>query len=732
MANRLTDDELRESLKEYGEDVGPITPTTRSTWERRLNNFRKSKGLNRKSTLNAFSSDDSEIENSTSSTRRSKRTSLNSSYSPSASSFDDNTFKKPTSPSFTVQGRHLEKPNHLKNQNFLSKLNKNVARSTFDVETSDSDFDSDFSPLFKTSRRTRKKSSRNSTTTDFKDASPSRNSQMPVNSFRGKPPLDSTWQPSSSESRFHHYNSTVNRLKPDHIVGQSYHTNGYLSSTLTNGELNEERVEEGSPTNYSHYHIVGQSYHTNGYLSNTLTNGELNEERVEEGSSTNYSHCISWFILFGAATFFIVIGILYVMELQKNTHLADSKFCEKMNEEDCENLILLSRELHQLLTTNAGIYDCATDEENLTREMTIPDARIAMKDYFNHETKYEGDKFEFLFTKSVLLLIRFPEMGIKSYPVYEEEKKGVLSLQVNETIPFSALEAIQGSKSLMCRIRLSLKWTLTKIILLCGVGVLLSVCFFVTKLWKKRKEDQEKMFYEMVEKVIDILQETSEWSVSSEPYKAVVKVRDAVIPAKERRGKLWLWDRVVAFIEENESRVSVEYRTINGEDFKVWKWQPFTTTENEGGKQGKVWQGQAFSSLGKGRNTMYSLSPCLKIRNMFDSEVEYEESWQTSIQDAILEKCEGNDGIRHIAIDTSNNEGCVYMLCSSSETAGKAFNDLHGWWFDGKLVTVKYIPYKRYLERFPESEHCTASLKPSNNKRLSLSTPFFSSALERS
>ncbi|XP_035204767.1 inner nuclear membrane protein Man1-like [Stegodyphus dumicola] len=256
------------------------------------------------------------------------------------------------------------------------------------------------------------------------------------------------------------------------------------------------------------------------------------------------------------------------------------------------------------------------------------------------------------------------------------------------------------------------------------------------------------MFYEMVEKVIDILQDSQDISYQSDsnvgPYKAVVTIRDTLIPAKERKDKLWLWDKVVAFIEENESRVSVEYKTINGEDFKVWRWNPCTPAEHEGGKQGKVWQGQAFNSLGKGRNPTYSPTPCLKIRNMFDSEVEYGDDWQISIRDAILEKCEGNDGIRHIAVDTSSNEVreiCdfnsayfvgVYMLCSSTEAAGKAFNALHGWWFDGKLVTVKYLRYERYLERFPEAENCVEPLKPSNNKRLSLSTPFFSSALERS
>lgn len=46
-----------------------------------------------------------------------------------------------------------------------------------------------------------------------------------------------------------------------------------------------------------------------------------------------------------------------------------------------------------------------------------------------------------------------------------------------------------------------------------------------------------------------------------------------------RKEKLWLWEKVVAFIEENESRVSVEYKTINGEDFKVWRWNPSSSSE---------------------------------------------------------------------------------------------------------------------------------------------------------
>lgn len=43
------------------------------------------------------------------------------------------------------------------------------------------------------------------------------------------------------------------------------------------------------------------------------------------------------------------------------------------------------------------------------------------------------------------------------------------------------------------------------------------------------------------------------------------------------------------------------------------------------------------------------------------------------------------------------------MLCASNQAAGRAFQALHGAWFDGRLVTVKFIRLHRFHQRFPES-----------------------------
>ena len=69
---------------------------------------------------------------------------------------------------------------------------------------------------------------------------------------------------------------------------------------------------------------------------------------------------------------------------------------------------------------------------------------------------------------------------------------------------------------------------------------------------------------------------------------------------------------------------------------------------------------------------------------------EFGKDWHVKIQDAILEKCGQNHGILHIAVDKTSSEGCVYVKCTTTETAGQAYRALHGWWFDGKSNTPGY------------------------------------------
>ena len=168
---------------------------------------------------------------------------------------------------------------------------------------------------------------------------------------------------------------------------------------------------------------------------------------------------------------------------------------------------------------------------------------------------------------------------------------------------------------------------------------------------------------------------------------------------------------------------------IQGEEFAVWRWLQQTHTNGS-----KVWQGQA---CGEKESSMIlprkSHTPCLKVRNMFDLDIEYGDDWHIPIQDAILEKCGADHQIVHMAVDKTSREGCVFLKCGTSEAAGDAFRALQAWWFDGKLVTVKFLRLERYHERFPDAVRYTnIPLKPSNENRRSLSQPFHRSIIETS
>jgi hypothetical protein len=134
-----------------------------------------------------------------------------------------------------------------------------------------------------------------------------------------------------------------------------------------------------------------------------------------------------------------------------------------------------------------------------------------------------------------------------------------------------------------------------------------------------------------------------------------------------------------------------------------------------------AWQGDAFN---RSEKLVHSPTPCLKIRNMFDTNtIESDPLCTVRIHNDILEKCCAsrnphtnkliiiNNSILHISCDKKSKEGCVYVKCSSNEAAGRAYQALNGTWYNGKLLTVKFLRNDRYLERFPESINATKPLQ---------------------
>lgn len=226
--------------------------------------------------------------------------------------------------------------------------------------------------------------------------------------------------------------------------------------------------------------------------------------------------------------------------------------------------------------------------------------------------------------------------------------------------------------------------------------------------YKKRKNEE---IYSMVEQIIDIIsQETED---SGEPYISVDHVRDTLISPQNREKMAWVWDSAVKFIQRNESRVRMEVQSVDGEDCKVWRW---VSSSPGSPKRSAAWQGQAFETQeGSVNNLTVSPTPCLKIRNMFDKNAS-NPNLRNVIEDVILEKCGDRCNILHIDIEMSSC--CVYVKCATPADAGVVYRSLHGWWYESRLITVKYLHLERYMQRFPNSPSVGPYLKPSRQRRL--------------
>ena len=118
---------------------------------------------------------------------------------------------------------------------------------------------------------------------------------------------------------------------------------------------------------------------------------------------------------------------------------------------------------------------------------------------------------------------------------------------------------------------------------------LTGVFYLIYKLYKWRCEailrEQQDVF-ELVEQVLSLLMKhhqhqtlvqdrtRSRNSSITRPGVAVNHVRDQLIPPQDRKRKHKVWNKVISYIRESESRVREDIQVIYGEEHKVWQWIP--------------------------------------------------------------------------------------------------------------------------------------------------------------
>lgn len=249
----------------------------------------------------------------------------------------------------------------------------------------------------------------------------------------------------------------------------------------------------------------------------------------------------------------------------------------------------------------------------------------------------------------------------------------------------------------------------------------------------------------LIADIIQALMEKASASAAAheQPDGALVVInhlRDQLIPPAQRVSSAWAWTEAIRFLEANESRIHFDVGTHNGEDCQMMRWlaaentspgssprsrssaaqaghTSTTTTTKTTGVAVKKWQSPAFDMLNKISDPP---TQCLKIRHMFEPHETATASLQMTIQDAILEKVH-NTGCRIVDVQLDLATCCVYVRCASPSDAGIVHGQINGWWFDSRLVSIKFLHLERYESRFPLGHRGPKCLQPSNTKMLSMS-----------
>lgn len=277
-----------------------------------------------------------------------------------------------------------------------------------------------------------------------------------------------------------------------------------------------------------------------------------------------------------------------------------------------------------------------------------------------------------------------------------------------------------------------------------ALGVsLLYLCIYIYKAIAHRIKTRRDRLNNLIEDITNVLMQKAydpDTAATDAASVVINHLRDKLIPPNERNSMESTWNDAVRYLEQNESRIQFSIATRNGEDHRVMRWVDTsmptshrqssstpTYTANplyprlSGPNAGliptsiKKWQSPAFDKTNKIKDPP---TECLKIRQMFDKYEAGNPNLKQTIQDAILEKL-AHTSCRIYDIQLEKNTCCVYVRCATAADAGLVHDEINGWWFDSRLVSIKFLRMDRFLNRFPQSIS-TVCLKPSNSNNLSM------------
>nr|CAB3263414.1 inner nuclear membrane protein Man1-like [Phallusia mammillata] len=719
----LSDRELRQELLSLGEKVGPITSSTRNLYIKRLTKIRNllnedipltvesnSKNGNQQNLKKlkqtkikpqrktfGFSSDESDNNEDTARRQTSGMSLRRRSHQPTMKLLTSKSL--PSTPS--------RKPMH-KNVLGLIPGNRSVKKSPVVTngysDDSDEEENSSWSEVLTADISTSPLPSYNS--------SPVKSSLTPRRPLRkSRASLDATPLRSARKNQFDDehdiHDDRTDIGNGSAIVSQVEENSaeervklGYDATTQRQSSKTQTITQENSNP---FLHLWRKVSKNNDSVKHSESNGFVQTERP---SQQWHLHC-SALLPIGTIVFFVVLGLLYVTLRSDEAIIPKPALPHHPTSTDDHNIMEVIHQIYQELASKAGEFVC---NSQVTSDL-VSVSRL--------KSLIKLDDLEFL--KALQLIQDNPEWRLNMY--IDEKGRSANGISLTEVTHMSSDLPILPT---FCRFRRAVEKVVVRVGAVLAVGLMLWLVIMYRQYRTRKLAEERQTMFVLVEKILDILKshhESSENDETIKPYLPILHARDMIIQPQERRKLKKVWEKAVHFISASESRIRVETQRVSGEDFLVWRWIQVTSPCKRQHPPGRVWQGEAFDTNKSINTPAISPTPCLKIRNMFHPDVEKADDWHIQIQDSILEKCSDNNEIASVIVEKKSTEGLVYVKCLSCAAAGKVYRSLHGSWFDGRLVTVKFIKLSRFHAHYPGSVGHNTPLKPTSSRQVSTFLP---------
>nr|XP_006119406.1 LEM domain-containing protein 2 [Pelodiscus sinensis] len=315
--------------------------------------------------------------------------------------------------------------------------------------------------------------------------------------------------------------------------------------------------------------------------TNQLARSPLKQGAVGKGKGLEFY--LSWFLYLATLVLLMIfLGILWAKMIGPNWLLGTEENiqqltvdCEARTDDFCqakqkELVMAVLYELYNYLAIQAGSFECGNPEKLKSKCILVSEAK-------NYVANVTGSSPEKLEDAMQWILDSDNDLGI--WLKGEDPLEPVT--RIDQVV---CLESTRPRMGLGCRFRRALITAMMNLFIFFWKVSWWGLESMLKYGWGK-KEEEEQAMYEMVKKIIAVVQDHyKEWEQRLEryPYVGILHVRDTLIPPQSRKKMKRVWDRAVDFLASNESRIQTESHRIAGEDMLVWRWtQPSYVSDSE-------------------------------------------------------------------------------------------------------------------------------------------------------